>query len=155
MPQGTTPRNSPREKYGLTVQRTLGGSSGPLYGAFLARAAARLRAGSADDPATWAEVFLAGCAAITDLGGAHRGDRTMLDALVPAAEAFRDAIREGKAAQALRKAADAAAEGARETAKLAPRHGRSSYLGERALGHVDPGAEAVAVWLVALAESVA
>lgn len=137
---------------GVTLQRTLGGTSGPLYAAFFLRAAGVLRRGRTDDLKTWAEAFRAGCAAIGELGGASAGDRTMLDALLPAAEAFDDAAKSGRSAsEAIRAAARAAANGARETAAMRPRRGRSSYLGDRAVGHPDPGAEAVAVWLAALA----
>ena len=88
-----------------------------------------------------------------ELGGAAAGDRTMLDALLPAAAAFQGATSSGGTrAEALRNAADAAAEGVRATAKMAPRRGRSSYLGERVLGYPDPGAEAVAVVLEAVAK---
>ncbi len=139
---------------GVTLQRALGGTSGPLYAAFFLRAAAALRRGRIEDPKTWAEAFQAGCTAMGELGGAARGDRTMLDALLPAADAFQEAVNAGRpAADALRAAAAAAAEGARATAGMMPRRGRSSYLGERALGHPDPGAEAVAVWLGAVASS--
>jgi dihydroxyacetone kinase len=135
---------------GVTLQRALGGTSGPLYAAFFLRAASVLRRGRPDDPKTWAEAFRAGCAAIGELGGATAGDRTMLDALLPAAEAFDAALQSGRSAnEAIRVAAQAAANGARETAAMRPRRGRSSYLGERAVGHPDPGAEAVAVWLAA------
>ncbi len=134
-----------------TLQRSLGGTSGPLYAAFLLRAAAALEHRRADEPAAWAEAFRAGCAAVAELGGAAPGDRTMLDALLPAAAAFQEALAGGRTADdAFRAAAAAAAAGARATAGMAPRRGRSSYLGERALGHPDPGAEAVAVWLGAL-----
>jgi dihydroxyacetone kinase len=136
---------------GLTLQRALGGTSGPLYAAFFLRAARSLRGGPPDDPRTWAAAFQAGCSAIAELGGAARGDRTMLDALLPAADAFGGALAAGETASAALGAAAAAAEaGARATAGMAPRRGRSSYLGQRVLGHPDPGAEAVAVWLRAL-----
>jgi dihydroxyacetone kinase len=136
----------------VTLQRSLGGTSGPLYAAFFLRAAGSLRRGRPKDPATWAEAFRAGCAGLGELGGAAAGDRTMLDALVPAAAAFHDAVGAGRSvADALRAAAAAAAAGARATAGMRPRRGRSSYLGDRVLGHPDPGAEAVAVWLGALA----
>jgi dihydroxyacetone kinase len=134
-----------------TLQRSLGGTSGPLYAAFFLRAAAVLERRGAADPAAWAEAFQAGCAAVAELGGAAPGDRTMLDALLPAATAFQEALASGAAlASALGAGAAAAAAGARATAAMVPRRGRSSYLGERALGHPDPGAEAVAVWLGAL-----
>jgi dihydroxyacetone kinase len=139
---------------GLTIQKALGGTSGALYGVFFLRAAARLRIppGSPTDPTTWADAFEAGCAAIAEFGGAHPGDRTMLDALMPASEAFRAALDAGQPPEdALNAAADAARRGAEATATLPPRRGRSSYLGDRALGHPDPGAEAVALWLQAIA----
>jgi triose/dihydroxyacetone kinase / FAD-AMP lyase (cyclizing) len=137
----------------LTLQRSLGGTSGPLYAAFFLRAAGRLPEEDTEKARTWAEAFQAGCTAIAELGGAARGDRTMLDALLPASEAFTAAGNAGSSVgDALRAAADAAAAAARATASLMPRCGRSSYLGQRALGHPDPGAEAVAVWLDALAK---
>jgi dihydroxyacetone kinase len=75
----------------------------------------------------------------------------MLDALLPAAEAFHEAIHAGRSMRDyLRAAAAAAAAGARATSDMMPKRGRSSYLGVRALGHPDPGAEAVAVWLGAM-----
>ncbi len=75
---------------GVTLQRSLGGTSGPLYAAFCLRAARTLRSASAD-VAGWVAAFCSGCAAVAELGGAARGDRTMLDALLPAADAFTEA----------------------------------------------------------------
>jgi triose/dihydroxyacetone kinase / FAD-AMP lyase (cyclizing) len=136
----------------VTLQHSLGGTSGPLYATFFLRASASLGRGATDDMQTWAAAFRSGCTAIGELGGASPGDRTMLDALWPAAAAFQGGVSSRRTrADALRSAADAAAEGARATAKMFPRGGRSSYLGERVLGHPDPGAEAVAVILDALA----
>ncbi len=136
---------------GLTLQRSLGGTSGPLYATFFLRAAGMLRRGRPDEPIMWAEAFRAGCAAVSELGGASRGDRTMLDALLPAADTFREAITSGRpVGEALRAAAAAAEQGAMATASMQPRRGRSSYLGGRAVGHPDPGAVGVAVWLSAL-----
>jgi dihydroxyacetone kinase len=136
---------------GLTLHAALGGTSGPLYAAFFLRAAGLLGQGNPQDPRTWAAAFQAGCAAIADLGGAALGDRTMLDALLPAAGAFQNAVNEDRpVADALRAAIAAATAGARATANMMPRRGRSSYLGARALDHPDPGAEAVAVWLGAV-----
>jgi triose/dihydroxyacetone kinase / FAD-AMP lyase (cyclizing) len=138
----------------VTLQRSLGGTSGPLYATFFLRASAGLGRGAADDAQTWATAFRAGCAAIAELGGAAPGDRTMLDALLPAEAAIQSGASSRRArADVLRSAAAAAAEGARATANMFPRSGRSSYLGERVLGYPDPGAEAVAVILDALARS--
>jgi dihydroxyacetone kinase len=136
----------------VTLQRSLGGTTGPLYATFFLRASASLGRGAAENAQTWAAAFRAGCTAIAELGGAAPGDRTMLDALLPAAAAFQGAVSSQQTrAGALRSAADAAAEGVRATAQMLPRRGRSSYLGERVLGYPDPGAEAVAVVLDALA----
>ena len=135
----------------LVLQGSLGGTSGPLYGAFFLRASRRLRGGAADDPRAWAGAFQDGCEAVSELGGARAGDRTMLDAMLPAASAFEAAVgADARAVEAIRRAADAAEAGARATSGMVPRRGRSSYLGDRAAGHVDPGAEAVAVWVRAL-----
>ncbi|WZP00922.1 dihydroxyacetone kinase subunit DhaL [Isosphaeraceae bacterium EP7] len=140
----------------VTLQRSLGGTSGPLYAVLALRAAARLKSATQDPKniplRTWSEAFEAGVEAIADLGGAAPGDRTMLDALHPASQAFSDAIAAGNSAQTAQKAAaDAAQSGANSTATMPPRKGRSSYLGDRALGHPDPGAIAVATWMRAIA----
>ncbi len=142
---------------GLTLQAALGGTSGPLYAVMLIRAAARLRSASSDlpaDPQVWADAFAAGVDGIMELGGAGRGDRTMLDALLPARDALNESLAAGwTTAEALSATASAAEAGARATADLLPRRGRSSYLGRRALGLVDPGAEAVAIWFRAVARA--
>jgi dihydroxyacetone kinase len=89
-----------------------------------------------------------------ELGGAGRGDRTMLDALLPASDTFTAALELQRPwPEALSVAADAAEQGSKDTAAMTPRRGRSSYLGTRTLGHTDPGAEAVAVWLRAVARA--
>ena len=99
---------------GLTLQRALGGTSGPLYAVFFLRAARRLQAGDPADPRTWADAFRAGCEGIMELGGARPGDRTMLDALVPASDAFRAGLDAGlELPAALRNAYRAARDGRR------------------------------------------
>jgi triose/dihydroxyacetone kinase / FAD-AMP lyase (cyclizing) len=88
------------------------------------------------------------------LGGAQAGDRTMLDALLPAAEAFRAAVDRGDTlAVAWAHAVVAAEEGVMATAAMHPRLGRASYLGERAIGSRDAGAAGVVVWMRALGGS--
>lgn len=139
---------------GLTLQEAVGGSSGPLYGVLLLRAASSLQSADANRPAAWAEAMKAGCEAISELGGAKAGDRTMLDALIPFADALASALAQGESAvAALASAAEVAENSAEATAQMPPKRGRSSYLGERTLGHPDPGAVAVAIWLKALAFS--
>lgn len=133
---------------GLTLQKVVGGSSGPFYGVFFLRAATALRAEDTSDPKAWAKAALEGCEAISKLGDARLGDRTMLDALLPFAKTFATALEEGcSTSDALQRAVQAAEKGAQGTAKMLARRGRSSYLGERVLGHPDPGAIAAAIWL--------
>lgn len=140
-----------------TLRRALGGTSGPLYAVFVLRVATRLaETGDPSQPAGWASAFRAGCDAMQELGGAKTGDRTMLDALLPAADAIEQAVARGDAAPAILRAAVAAAEeGAAATAAMAPRLGRSAYVGARAVGHPDPGAHAVALWLKAILTALA
>jgi dihydroxyacetone kinase len=141
---------------GATLQEALAGSSGPLYGVLFLRAGNSLDAESPEDPAGWAKAIKAGCDAVSALGGANAGDRTMLDALIPFADIFAAALAEGKPlVHALHAATTIAERSAEATASMVPKRGRSSYLGERALGHPDPGAIAVAIWLRALVRSLA
>ncbi|HWW64831.1 MAG TPA: dihydroxyacetone kinase subunit DhaL [Sphingomonadaceae bacterium] len=138
------------------LRRALGGTSGPLYAVFVLRVAMSLA--EARDPGradAWAAAFRAGCEGIQSLGGGKAGDRTMLDALLPAADAIAARTGEGEDATAILDAAIGAAEaGVEATARMRPRLGRSAYVGERALGHPDPGAYAVAVWLKAIAAAI-
>ena len=138
------------------VRRAIGGSSGPLNAALLVGAASRLRsAAGALTLADWADALHAGNAAIAEIGGARLGDRTMLDALLPAADALARAAAQGATgAAALEHAAIAARQGAERTRGITAAVGRSSYLGDRVVGHADPGAWAVALWLEALAAAV-
>jgi triose/dihydroxyacetone kinase / FAD-AMP lyase (cyclizing) len=147
--------NSPAtlKALGHTLRRELGGSSGPLYGVLFLRCGSVLEAGGAKGMAPWVEALDQGCQAISELGGAKPGDRTMIDSLDP----FVKALQQGIGVKATREvviAAVAAAEhGAAETAQMKPSVGRSSYLGDRVLGHSDPGAKAVSIWLRAACEA--
>lgn len=123
------------------VRRAIGGTSGPLLATALLHAAEHLESDGSPD-----EALRAAADGIADLGGARRGDRTLLDALYPAADAL-------ASSGSMADAADAATEGAEATATMTPRRGRSSYLGERAHGHRDAGAEAVVIVLRALADA--
>lgn len=134
-----------------TVRRVMGGTSGPLYAVMLLRAAAELGKSatpSAPSLRDWSNAFSAAVDGVSALGGAHPGDRTMLDALHPAAVALGAAVDASESpAQGLSAALLAARKGAEETANMQPKRGRSSYVGDRALGFVDPGAHAIGVWL--------
>lgn len=137
------------------VRRAVGGSSGPFYAAALMRAAHRLTGEAVVTPVAWAEAFRLAVDAVCDLGGAGPGDRTMVDALRPASDALSAALAAGTpAADALVAATIAAGRGAAETASMRPRLGRSSYIGDRALGTPDGGAVAAHVWLDAICHHV-
>jgi dihydroxyacetone kinase len=137
---------------GHTLRRELGGSSGPLYGVLFLRCGSVLESSGATRISQWSEALRQGCRAISELGGAQPGDRTMLDALDP----FVRSLEKGEpsnAPAAVMDAVAAAEQGAEATARMKPRLGRSSYLGDRVLGHPDPGAEAIAIWLRAASEA--
>ncbi len=136
---------------GNAMRRAIGGSSGPFYATGLMRASRHLAGIDAPTAAQMAEAFVAAVAAVSELGGAAPGDRTMIDALHPAAQTFRDRLAEGRPAGEAWKAAVAAGiAGAEATRGMKPRLGRASYLGERAVGHPDGGAVAVGIWLRAI-----
>lgn len=137
------------------LRRVLGGTSGPLYAVMLLRMARDLHQATTYDLAHWQAAFAQGVEALAQLGDGRPGDRTMLDALWPAVTALQERVaQQASPAVALLAAAQAAKAGAQATATMRPRRGRSSYLGARTAGHVDPGAEAVAIWMSALAAAV-
>ncbi len=138
---------------GHTLRRELGGSSGPLYGVLFLRCGSVLESAGATGLAQWVEALHQGCQAISDLGGAKPGDRTMLDALDPFVKTLQQAIGVKATPEAILAAVEAAERGVEATAQMKPRLGRSSYLGDRVLGHPDPGAKAVAIWLRAACEA--
>lgn len=136
----------------MTLISKVGGASGPLYGTFFLQFGSA--AGAAGDdltPEGWAASFDAAVAGVQARGKAAPGDKTMVDALLPAGDALRAALGEGASfPRALTRAAAAAQEGMRATIPLVARKGRASYLGERSAGHQDPGATSSAL-LVACA----
>ncbi|HEX4229886.1 MAG TPA: dihydroxyacetone kinase subunit DhaL [Bryobacteraceae bacterium] len=137
-----------------SLRQHLGGSSGPLYGILFLRAATALEDCAVDAADAWADAAIDACEAVSKLGGAEAGDRTMLDALIPFATTLRMEIGQAHSIhQALRAAVEAAETGAEATANLHPRRGRSSYIGSRALGTPDPGAIAAGIWLRAVEAS--
>jgi dihydroxyacetone kinase len=139
---------------GHTLRRELGGSSGPLYGVLFLRCGSVLENRAATGPAMWADALAEGCQAISDLGGAKPGDRTMLDALDPFVKTLQQAKVTERMREAVLAAVEAAERGADATAQMKPKLGRSSYLGDRVLGHPDPGAKAVALWLRVACEAI-
>jgi dihydroxyacetone kinase len=134
---------------GHALRRAIAGSSGPFYATALLRAARRLADRPQPEAADWRDAFAAAVAAVTEIGGARPGDRTMVDALQPASDALAQAAGL-PAEQAWAQAVAAAIQGAESTARMTPKLGRASYLGARALGIPDGGAVAVTIWLEAL-----
>jgi len=137
---------------GHTLRQELGGSSGPLYGVLFLRSGNVLENSGGSGLARWALSLEQGVQAISDLGGAKPGDRTMLDALDPFVKTLKNAAADSPR-EALRMGVAAAKRGAEATAQMKPRLGRSSYLGDRVLGHPDPGATAIGIWLSAVSEA--
>jgi dihydroxyacetone kinase-like protein len=141
---------------GRTLISTVGGASGPLYGTGFLRASLALAGLPADPPPPAGLAFVtaleAAAAGIGALGKSTTGEKTMLDALVPAAAAARASLDAGDAVGAVVAAArDAAADGAAATVPMLATKGRASYLGERSIGHQDPGATSAALLLDILA----
>jgi dihydroxyacetone kinase-like protein len=132
---------------GMTLISSVGGASGPLFGTFFLRFGTDAGHVDALDDAALAAALSAGLGGIIERGKAEPGDKTMVDAVEPAVRAF--------AASGAAAAATAAAEGRDATSELVARKGRASYLGDRSVGHIDPGAASSALLFQALAEALA
>ncbi len=132
----------------------MGGASGPLYGTFFLELASELDGTDTLRPESFGRALEAAVAAVGRRGRSTRGEKTMLDALVPGVRAWR-ATRDGSLRSCASSAARAADAGRAQTAPLVATKGRASYLGERARGHVDPGATSSALLLEALADAIA
>ena len=143
------------KKVGMTLVTSVGGASGPLYGTFFLRMATACGdTASLDGPALLASLQ-AGLEGIVARGKAEAGDKTMYDALAPALASFASALESGASvADAAGAAADAAAAGRDATEPMQALKGRASYLGERSVGHLDPGAASSALLMAALADAV-
>lgn len=144
------------KKAGMTLVSSVGGASGPLYGTFFLRLATGLGAVPETGAAEFAAALRAGVDGVVARGKAQPGDKTMLDALVPAVEALDAALAGGAGlGAALGSAAEAAAAGRDATTALVARKGRASYLGERSAGHQDPGATSVTMLIASAAKTFA
>lgn len=141
---------------GKTLVSTVGGASGPLWGTALRRAGRELGDRREFGGGELLAALEAAVAGVIDLGAASPGDKTMLDALRPALDALGAALESGVPLdEALESAAEAAEEGAKATVPMQARKGRASYLGERSIGHQDPGATSAVLVIRSLARSVA
>jgi dihydroxyacetone kinase-like protein len=140
---------------GRTLVSTVGGASGPLWGSALRSGGRVLGDQPSFEGAQLVDVLAAALASIKDLGAASLGDKTMVDALEPAVDTLRTEVAAGAPlAAALGDAATAAEAGMRATVPLQARKGRASYLGERSIGHQDPGATSTALIIRALQRTV-
>jgi len=140
---------------GRTLVSTVGGASGPLWGSALRSGGRVLGDQATFDGTQLVEVLAAALASVKDLGTAAIGDKTMVDSLEPAVNTLRARLADGAAvADALEDAAVAAESGMRSTIPLQARKGRASYLGERSVGHQDPGATSTALVIRALQKAV-
>jgi phosphoenolpyruvate---glycerone phosphotransferase subunit DhaL len=141
---------------GSTLVSTVGGASGPLWGTALRRAGRTLGDADAFDGPELAEALDAALAGVVELGAANEGDKTMVDALAPAIRALRAELDGGgELPRALAAARAACEDGMRATTPMQAAKGRASYLGERSIGHQDPGATSTALIIAALERSVA
>ncbi|HEX2425385.1 MAG TPA: dihydroxyacetone kinase subunit DhaL [Actinomycetota bacterium] len=126
---------------GMTLVSTVGGAGGPLYGTLFMQMGAAATGKAELEPKDWADALAKGIEGVKMRGKAEPGDKTMLDALLPALDGLNAAIADGSSfADALRASAAAAEDGMKATIPLVARKGRASYLGERSAGHQDPGA---------------
>jgi dihydroxyacetone kinase-like protein len=140
---------------GGTLVSTVGGASGPLWGTALRRAGRAL--GDADEfgSAELSSALDAALDGVVELGAAKEGEKTMVDALAPAVRTLRERLAAGASlADAVQAAFEASEEGMRATVPLQASKGRASYLGERSIGHQDPGATSTTIILGALANTV-
>lgn len=136
----------------MTLIKTVGGASGPLYGTFFMRASAAITGKPQLEPADVVEMFDAGVQGILQRGKAQLEDKTMVDAWLPALDAMKSALNSNADLKSILKAGVAAAEqGMKNTIPLQAKKGRASYLGERSIGHQDPGATSTHLMLQAAA----
>ncbi|MDR2869543.1 MAG: dihydroxyacetone kinase subunit L [Deferribacteraceae bacterium] len=137
----------------MTLIKTVGGSSGPLFGTFFMKMALNLPAGAESiSLAQFCEACDAGVSGMCVIGKSHVGEKTMLDALVPALTAMKAAVAADKPSkEAFASMVAAAEEGMKATIPMLATKGRASYLGERSIGHQDPGATSVYLMLNTMA----
>jgi dihydroxyacetone kinase-like protein len=140
-------------KVGMTLVSTVGGASGPLYGTFFLRLGGALPAADPVTGAQLATAVRAGLDGVVARGKAEAGDKTMFDALAPAVDAIDRAVAAQQPLGTVFAAATAAAAAGRDaTTEMLARKGRASYLGERSVGHQDPGATSATLLIAAAAE---
>lgn len=141
------------KKIGMTLISSVGGAAGPLYGTAFLRAAAAAQGKTALNRELAAQILKAAIDGIKERGKAASGDKTMIDALEPAYDAFiKGAVEERNLLDCMELACKAAEDGVNYTKTIIARKGRASYLGERSIGHQDPGATSAFLILEALTD---
>jgi len=139
----------------MTLISSVGGASGPLYGTMFLRASTAVAGKSELTDEDMVALLQAAVDGIIQRGKANLGDKTMLDALSPASDAYKQAVAKGASTQeALQQAVTAAEEGMKNTIPLVAKKGRASYLGDRSANHQDPGATSAYLILKTLLETV-
>jgi phosphoenolpyruvate---glycerone phosphotransferase subunit DhaL len=139
---------------GMTLVSTVGGAGGPLYGTLFLQMGIATTGKSELEPEDWAAALTAAVEGVQMRGKAEPGDKTMIDALIPAKNSFSAAVADGASfEEALRRSAEAAEAGMEATTPLVAKKGRASYLGERSAGHQDPGATSSYLLLKTAAET--
>ena len=139
------------KKAGMTLLSTVGGASGPLYGTAYMEAGKVFAGKTEIDSEAMKAVFESSIAGIQKRGKAVRGEKTMLDSIIPASETYAKKISEGSSLiEALDSACESAREGVEYTKTIIATKGRASYLGERSIGHQDPGATSAMITLEAI-----
>lgn len=142
------------KQVGMTLVSSVGGASGPLYGTLFLRMATACGDVAFVDVTGFAKALRAGLEGVVARGKAEAGDKTMFDALAPACDAFDHALAGGAGLAAALRAASAAADAGRDaTVPMLARKGRASYLGERSVGHQDPGATSAALLVAAASDA--
>jgi dihydroxyacetone kinase-like protein len=135
---------------GMALVSSVGGAAGPLYGTLFLQMGSATAGKDELDLGGWTAAVEAGVKGVQARGKAEPGDKTMIDALLPAIDALRDG---GELGEALERSAAAAEEGMKATIPMEARKGRASYLGPRSVGHQDPGATSSYLLLRAAAET--
>ena len=140
---------------GMTLVSTVGGASGPLYGTAFLKAGAAVGAKTEMDGSDFITALEAAIDGVQMRGKAHEGEKTMLDALIPALRAIKKSYAEDSDFQtALAKGVAAAEEGVEYTKTIIATKGRASYLGERSIGHQDPGATSSCILLNVISQMI-
>ncbi|MGB9679271.1 MAG: dihydroxyacetone kinase subunit DhaL [Thermoanaerobacteraceae bacterium] len=138
---------------GMTLVSTVGGASGPLYGTAFMRAGQAVQGKDELTEEDIVKIFEAALNGIKERGKAEAGDKTMIDAIEPAYKALIDGLNNKiELPEALNRAVNAAKEGMEYTKSISARKGRASYLGERSIGHQDPGATSSYLMIKAFAD---